>query len=92
MQRHRATPVDRVDGGADGEQYVRGVVAEPGGGQVQGRVAPVELVGQLRDEDVLVHALRGRGGRDPGRVIRQYRLEDGLHTSSMHEGSDNLSA
>ena len=68
-----------------------GVVPEPGRGQVQGRVSPVEPV-HVRDEEVLVHALRGRGRRDPGRVVRQHRLEDGLHASSMHEGTDNPSA
>ena len=90
MQRRRAAAVDRVDGGAGGEQGTGGVVPEPGRSQMQGRVAPVERVVQLRDEEVLFHALCGRGRRDPGRVVRQDRLEDGLHASSMHEGPDNL--
>jgi hypothetical protein len=89
MQGGGAAAVDGVDGGAGGEQGLGGGVAEAGGGQVQGRVAPVELVGQLGDEEVLVHALGGRGRRDPGRVVCQDRREDGLHASSMHEGAVN---
>jgi hypothetical protein len=92
VQGRRTAPVDRVDRDAGGEQGAGGVVPEPGRGQVQGRVTPVEPVGQLRDQQVLIHALRGRGRRDPGRVVRQDRLEDGLHASSMHQGPDNSSA
>jgi hypothetical protein len=83
VQRGGAAAVDGVDRGAGGEQGAGGVVAQAGGGQVQGGVAPVELVGQLRDEEVLVHALGGRGRRDPGRVVRQDRLDDGLHEPIM---------
>ena len=46
MQRRRAAAIDRVDGGTGGDQGTGVVVPEPGRGQVQGRVAPVEQVGQ----------------------------------------------
>jgi hypothetical protein len=59
-----------LPGAVGGRERTGGVVPEPRHGQVQGRVTPVEHVRQLRDEKVVFHALRGRGGRDPGRIVR----------------------
>jgi hypothetical protein len=76
----RASGEFRVDGGTGGEQRAGSVAPQAGRGQVQGNIAPVEHVRQLRDEQVLVHAPCGRARRsgldrgDPGRVVRQYCL------------------